>query len=57
VLVIAVCASRESAHHDVTGAKKVEGITVDIYQVQETLNDEVLGKMHAPPKVENTRVT
>lgn len=33
------------------GVKKVEGVTVDIYQVAETLNDEILGKMHAPPKV------
>ena len=26
------------------------GVTCDIYQVAETLPEEVLGKMHAPPK-------
>jgi NAD(P)H dehydrogenase (quinone) len=32
------------------GAEKVEGVTVDLYQIRETLSDEILGKMHAPPK-------
>ncbi|CEJ88687.1 Putative Minor allergen Alt a 7 [[Torrubiella] hemipterigena] len=31
------------------GAEKA-GATVDIYQIPETLSEEVLGKMHAPPK-------
>ena len=29
------------------------GATVDLYQVPETLPEEVLGKMHAPPKDAN----
>jgi len=32
------------------GAHKVEGVTVDIYQVPETLPEDVLAKIHAPPK-------
>jgi len=32
------------------GARKVAGAQVDIFQVQETLPEEVLGKMHAAPK-------
>ncbi|KAJ0409902.1 hypothetical protein P43SY_005796 [Pythium insidiosum] len=32
------------------GILKVDGISVDIYQVPETLPKEVLDKMHAPPK-------
>lgn len=32
------------------GVESVEGVTAEIYQVQETLSDEILGKMHAPPK-------
>lgn len=35
------------------GARKVPGTTVDIYQVQETLSNEILEKMHAPPKVKH----
>jgi len=32
------------------GVRKIEGVTVDIYQVAETLSEEILGKMHAPAK-------
>eukprot|EP01136_Pigoraptor_vietnamica_P036450 Opistho-1_new@103039 len=32
------------------GAESVEGVEVKIFQVKETLSDEILGKMHAPPK-------
>jgi NAD(P)H dehydrogenase (quinone) len=32
------------------GVESVEGATCDIYQVPETLPEEVLAKMHAPPK-------
>lgn len=32
------------------GANSVEGVEATLYQVPETLPNEVLGKMHAPPK-------
>ncbi|PNH07277.1 Flavoprotein-like protein YCP4 [Tetrabaena socialis] len=32
------------------GVESVEGVEATIYQVAETLPEEVLGKMHAPPK-------
>ncbi|GJP56605.1 hypothetical protein CLOM_g15959 [Closterium sp. NIES-68] len=32
------------------GAESVEGVEVSIFQVPETLSEEVLAKMHAPPK-------
>jgi len=32
------------------GAKKIPGVTVDIYQIAETLSPEILQKMHAPAK-------
>ncbi|CAI5993468.1 unnamed protein product [Closterium sp. NIES-64] len=32
------------------GAESVEGVEVSIFQVPETLSDDVLAKMHAPPK-------
>jgi hypothetical protein len=32
------------------GVKKA-GVDVDIFQVSETLSEEILEKMHAPPKV------
>ncbi|GLE08440.1 hypothetical protein PINS_up019623 [Pythium insidiosum] len=32
------------------GVQKVDGVSVDIYQVPETLPQDVLDKMHAPPK-------
>lgn len=32
------------------GVEAVAGVECDIYQVAETLPEEVLGKMHAPPK-------
>ncbi|KAL6201064.1 hypothetical protein ACLB2K_024779 [Fragaria x ananassa] len=34
------------------GAASVEGVEAQLYQVPETLQDEVLGKMGAPPKSE-----
>jgi len=37
------------ASEAVKGAKAT-GATVDFYQLPETLSDEILGKMHAPPK-------
>jgi len=37
------------------GAEKA-GVTVDLYQIAETLSDEVLGKMYAPPKDANVPV-
>lgn len=35
------------------GIEKNSGVTADIFQVAETLPEEVLTKMHAPPKVGN----
>ena len=32
------------------GIESVPGVTCDIYQVPETLPEEVLAKLHAPPK-------
>lgn len=32
------------------------GATVDVFQIPETLSDEVLGKMHAPPKASDIPV-
>jgi NAD(P)H dehydrogenase (quinone) len=32
------------------GVEKVDGVEAEIYQVAETLPEEVLAKMHAPPK-------
>ncbi|PRP81789.1 hypothetical protein PROFUN_10778 [Planoprotostelium fungivorum] len=40
----------------IEGAKKVEGVTVDVFQIPETLPEEVLQKMHAPPKAEDVPV-
>jgi len=34
------------------GIREAGGV-VDIYQVEETLSEDVLAKMHAPPKVRN----
>lgn len=39
------------------GVRKVEGVTVDIFQVPETLSEEILGKMHAPPKAGHPAIT
>ncbi|TMW62504.1 hypothetical protein Poli38472_005122 [Pythium oligandrum] len=33
------------------GINKVEGVTATIYHIPETLSDDILSKMHAPPKV------
>lgn len=33
-----------------TGVEAVEGVTAEIYQIDETLSEEILNKMHAPPK-------
>jgi len=30
----------------------VSGVNVELYQVAETLSPEILGKMHAPPKLD-----
>jgi NAD(P)H dehydrogenase (quinone) len=35
------------------GVDSVEGMEGVLYQVAETLSDDVLGKMHAPPKAED----
>ena len=32
------------------------GVTVDVYQLPETLSDDVLAKMHAPPKASDVPV-
>ncbi|EGZ17802.1 hypothetical protein PHYSODRAFT_285976 [Phytophthora sojae] len=39
------------------GAESVEGVTAEIYQIQETLPEEVLTKMHAPPKKDHPVAT
>eukprot|EP00271_Cylindrocystis_brebissonii_P018134 TRINITY_DN49_c0_g1_i1.p2 TRINITY_DN49_c0_g1~~TRINITY_DN49_c0_g1_i1.p2 ORF type:complete len:207 (-),score=54.12 TRINITY_DN49_c0_g1_i1:1342-1962(-) len=41
------------ANEILKGAESVEGVEASIWQVPETLPDEVLGKMHAPPKQED----
>lgn len=38
------------AQEVVKGVRSVEGVTADLFQVAETLPEEVLAKMHAPPK-------
>ncbi|CAI5736852.1 unnamed protein product [Hyaloperonospora brassicae] len=40
-----------------SGVESVAGVTADVYQVQETLPEEVLGKMHAPPKQDHAVAT
>jgi NAD(P)H dehydrogenase (quinone) len=40
---------RQLAEAEKKGIEKAGG-TADIFQLPETLSDEVLGKMHAPPK-------
>ncbi|XP_039049913.1 probable NAD(P)H dehydrogenase (quinone) FQR1-like 1 isoform X2 [Hibiscus syriacus] len=39
------------------GADSVEGVEAKIWQVRETLPEEVLGKMHAPPKTDAPIIT
>jgi NAD(P)H dehydrogenase (quinone) len=39
------------------GVESVEGVTAEIYQVAETLPEEVLAKMHAPPKKDHPIAT
>ncbi|KAF4037640.1 NADPH-dependent FMN reductase [Phytophthora infestans] len=39
------------------GVESVDGVTAEIYQVQETLSDEILGKMHAAPKKDHPIAT
>jgi NAD(P)H dehydrogenase (quinone) len=46
---------KQLADAEKKGAEKA-GITVDIYQIKETLPDEVLTKMHAPPKASDVPV-
>jgi NAD(P)H dehydrogenase (quinone) len=41
----------------VEGAKKIANIEINIYQIKETLTDEILTKMHAPPKKEHPEIT
>eukprot|EP01119_Soliformovum_irregulare_P025971 TRINITY_DN975_c0_g3_i1.p1 TRINITY_DN975_c0_g3~~TRINITY_DN975_c0_g3_i1.p1 ORF type:complete len:205 (+),score=71.61 TRINITY_DN975_c0_g3_i1:94-708(+) len=41
----------------VEGLKKNADVTVDIYQIKETLSEEILSKMHAPPKADVPVVT
>lgn len=38
------------------GIEKVAGVEVDVYQVAETLPEEVLSKMHAPAKASDVPV-
>jgi NAD(P)H dehydrogenase (quinone) len=45
------------AEHIKAGVESVEGVTVEIYQVPETLSEEVLGKMHAPDKKDHPIAT
>lgn len=35
------------------GAEKA-GVTADLFQIPETLSDDILGKMYAPPKADVT---
>ncbi|KAL4290223.1 hypothetical protein GQ457_14G010490 [Hibiscus cannabinus] len=39
------------------GAESVEGVEAKVWQVPETLPEEVLGKMHAPPKTDVPIIT
>ncbi|TMW62509.1 hypothetical protein Poli38472_005127 [Pythium oligandrum] len=39
------------------GVEKAEGVTATIYQVPETLSEEVLGKLHAAPKKDHPVAT
>ncbi|KAL4387137.1 hypothetical protein GQ457_09G001730 [Hibiscus cannabinus] len=39
------------------GAESVEGVEAKVFQVAETLPEEVLGKMHAPPKTDAPIIT
>ncbi|ETP37649.1 NAD(P)H:quinone oxidoreductase, type IV, partial [Phytophthora nicotianae P10297] len=39
------------------GVESIAGVTADIYQVQETLSDEILGKMYAAPKKDHPIAT
>ncbi|KAJ0409904.1 hypothetical protein P43SY_005798 [Pythium insidiosum] len=39
------------------GVEKVDGVTAEIYQIAETLSEEVLAKMHAPPKKDHPIAT
>ncbi|VUC30022.1 unnamed protein product [Clonostachys rosea] len=41
---------RTLAEAEKKGIEKVEGVSVDVYQIPETLSDEVLKKMYAPAK-------
>ncbi|KAL6778714.1 FAP191C [Auxenochlorella protothecoides x Auxenochlorella symbiontica] len=38
------------AQRVLVGARAVDGVTADIFQVKETLSDDILAKIHAPPK-------
>jgi NAD(P)H dehydrogenase (quinone) len=44
------------SEHVAKGARSA-GATVDIFQVAETLSDDILGKMHAPPKPDYPIIT
>ncbi|KUF96829.1 Coatomer subunit epsilon-1 [Phytophthora nicotianae] len=39
------------------GVESVDGVTAEVYQVQETLSEEILTKMHAPPKKDHPVAT
>jgi NAD(P)H dehydrogenase (quinone) len=43
------------AEAEAAGVKQAGG-SADLYQIEETLSDEVLGKMYAPPKDQNVSV-
>ncbi|CEG41450.1 nad h:quinone type iv [Plasmopara halstedii] len=40
-----------------SGVESVDGVTAEIYQVEETLSDETLSKMHAPSKKDHPIAT
>ncbi|KAM3446032.1 hypothetical protein MY3296_010049 [Beauveria thailandica] len=46
---------KQLADAEKKGIEKAGG-TVDVYQIPETLSDDVLAKMHAPPKATNVAV-
>lgn len=39
------------------GVESVDGVTAEMYQVEETLTEETLSKMHAPPKKDHPVAT
>ncbi|KAL1924193.1 uncharacterized protein VTP21DRAFT_7228 [Calcarisporiella thermophila] len=48
---------RTLAHAEAEGIRKIPGVEVEVYQIPETLPQEVLEKMHAPPKSDDPIIT